>query len=156
MYSNDLVCDILDFIELNINRKISIEEISSRFIYNRYYIMKLFKKEIGITILEYINKIRIYNSMFLIKNSSFSFTKIALFNGFYSLEYFSETFHSVVGVSPRIFKFYCKHNYTNNIADSEKITNNWIELQELVNFCLKYKKKKKPNMLPVLKRSIFY
>ena len=44
MYSNDLGCHILDFLDNNLYRKVSIEELSSCFYYNRYYIMKLFKK----------------------------------------------------------------------------------------------------------------
>lgn len=49
MYSNKLVCSILYFIDENIDRKISISDISERFFYNRYYVMKLFKKEIGVS-----------------------------------------------------------------------------------------------------------
>ena len=155
MYSNELVCQILDFLDENINRKIVIDEIANKFIYNRYYIMKLFKRELGITIFEYINKMRIYNAMFLIKNSSYSLTRIAIMNGFYSLEYFSETFHNIVGVSPLIFKGYCKYNHTKHEKDLKPISNSWVLLQEFVDFVHEYKKKKKPNVLPVLKRSIF-
>lgn len=155
MYSNELICQILDFIDENINRKITIEEISNKFYYNRYYIMKLFKREIGFTILDYINKIRIYNAMFVIKSYSYSLTKVALMNGFYSLEYFSETFNNVVGVSPSIFKSYCKYNFTKKENDLIKIIDSWTNLQVLVEFIRKYKKNKKPRVLPVLKRSIF-
>jgi DNA polymerase-3 subunit delta len=55
MYSNELICNILNFIEININKKISIEEISLKFFYNRYYVMKLFKKELNISLISYIN-----------------------------------------------------------------------------------------------------
>ena len=58
MYSNELVCQILDFLDKNINRKLSIDEIANKFIYNRYYIMKLFKRELGMTIIDYINNLR--------------------------------------------------------------------------------------------------
>jgi YesN/AraC family two-component response regulator len=66
MYSNKLICEILIYIDKNIKNKITIEELENKFFYNRYYIMKLFKKEIGLTIVEYINSIRIYNSILLI------------------------------------------------------------------------------------------
>ena len=155
MYSNELVCQILDFIDENINRKVTIQEISSKFYYNRYYIMKLFKRELGVSILDYINKIRIYNSMFLIKSSSYSLTKVALMNGFCSLEYFSETFNNFIGVSPSIFKSYCKYNFTKKEDDFIKIIDSWTNLQVLVDFVKKYKKNKKPKGIPVLRRSIF-
>ena len=90
MYSNKIICDILKYIDENINSKIAIEDLERKFFYNRYYIMKLFKKEIGITIVEYINCLRIYNSFFEIKNRDNKIINIAYKNGFCSLEYFSE------------------------------------------------------------------
>lgn len=155
MYSNELVCNILDFLEINLNRKVSIEEVSYHFSYNRYYIMKTFKKEIGVSILVYMNRLRIWNSMLDIQNTSFSFTKIALRNGFYSLEYFSETFHQIMGVSPRVFQNYWKFRI---FLDEEKFSIlriKWMELQEFVNMCNTYKKNKKPMVFPVRKLSIF-
>ena len=155
MYSNELICDILEFIDTNLNRKITIEEVSKKFFYNRYYIMKLFKKELGITFINYINCMRVYNSIKSIQYSNDSFTKIALCNGFYSLEYFSEIFNKVMGVSPTLFKNYYKYKY--RLSDLELITisSNWIELQTLVETVNEYKKNKIPKISPVLKRSIF-
>ena len=48
--------------------------------------MKLFKNEIGISIANYMNQMRIYNSAINIRNSTYSFTKIAISNGFYYLD----------------------------------------------------------------------
>lgn len=155
MYSNELVCSILEFIDNNINRKITIEEIASKFYYNRYYIMKLFKRELGISILNYINFIRIRNSLKDISNNFYSITRVALNNGFYSLEYFSEAFSQVMGVSPRIYSDYCKYKFKVSEKDFEIINLNLIKLQELVNKTNMYKKNKKPIGIPVLKRSIF-
>ena len=82
--------------------------------------------------------------------------RIAIKNGFYSLEYFSEIFHKIMGVSPRIYKTYCKYFFRISNTNLEILTKNWIELQEFVDFINKYKKNKKPKSIPVLKRSIFY
>lgn len=155
MYSNELICNILEFINTNLNRKITIEEVSQKFFYNRYYIMKLFKKELGITFINYINYMRVYNSIKSIQYSNDSFTKIALCNGFYSLEYFSEIFNKVMGVSPSVFKNYYKYKYRLTDLELSTISSNWIELQTLVDNVNKYKKNKIPKSIPVLKRSIF-
>ena len=48
MISNSLVCDILEYINKNINDKITIDDLTYEFNYNRYYLMKLFKKELDI------------------------------------------------------------------------------------------------------------
>ena len=60
MFSHDLVCDILDYINKNINREITIDELSNRFYFDKTYIMKRFKREIGYTIHDYINMIITY------------------------------------------------------------------------------------------------
>ena len=78
MYSNDLICDILEFIDNNFKRDISIEEISLKFSYNRYYIMKKFKKEIGDSIISYINKLRVYNSLSELNHSNNSIVLISI------------------------------------------------------------------------------
>ena len=56
MFSNSLVIDILNYIDNNLYSKITINDLVYRFNYNKDYIMRLFKREIGITIIDYINK----------------------------------------------------------------------------------------------------
>ena len=60
MFSNKLICNILDYIDSSINDDISVSSISDVFGYEKSYVMKRFKKELGITITNYINSIRIY------------------------------------------------------------------------------------------------
>ena len=155
MYSNELVCNILDYIDINVNRKISIEDIALKFFYNRYYIMKLFKRELGISINNYINYIRIKNSVNEFYNSNYSITRIAINNGFYSLEYYSEIFSKIMGVSPRVYLNYCKSSVRVSYEELEIISSNLVLLQDVIDRANKYRKNKKPVGIPVLKRSIF-
>ena len=104
MYSNNLIVDILKYIEENIYSKITIDELSRTFFFNKDYIMRLFKKETGMTIVNYINKRRIYNSLSSLRETNDSILKIALNHGYTSLEYFSETFNNLIGVSPRAYR----------------------------------------------------
>ena len=155
MYSNELVCKILNYIDNNINKKITIEELSLRFYYNRYYIMKLFKKEIGISLFDYINNLRIYNSINSINNSNKLLIRIAIENGFYSLEYFSEMFKKIIGVSPSIYKKFYYNRYTPSKNNYKLITDNIIKLNMSINKVNQYKLKRKPQTNPVRKLSIF-
>ena len=155
MYSNNLICDILNYIDEHINDKISIDSLASTFYFNRFYIMKLFKRELNISINEYINCIRIYNSTILIRNSNYSIMMIGLLNGFYSLEYFSETFKKIIGVSPLRYKKYCINRFILDENDINTIINGSIYLESLVDLVNNYKKKKKPMVAPVRKLSIF-
>lgn len=155
MYSNELVCKILKYIDDNINKKITVDELAKRFYYNRYYIMKLFKKEIGLSIFDYINHLRIYNSILAINESNKSLLSIAMENGFYSSEYFSEMFKKIIGVSPIIYKktYYFKYNKFCNY--DELCINNVIKLNTIISKVAKYKQNMKPVKMPVRRFSIF-
>jgi len=155
MYSNEIVCKILNYIDININKKITIEEISLRFSYNRYYIMKLFKKEIGISLFDYVNKLRIYNSIKTINNSDALLIKVAMDNGFYSLEYYSEIFKKIMGVSPSIYKKFYYERYTYIYDAYDLIIENLIKLNKMIKEVNTYKTNLKPRELPVRKLSIF-
>ena len=110
MYSNELVVKILNYIDDNLYKKITMDEISSVFYFNKDYLMRIFKKELDITIMDYINKRRIYNSLELLKNTDDLVIKVALNNGYSSLEYYSETFTRVLGVSPLTYRKFTRVN----------------------------------------------
>ena len=60
---NELVLKILDYIDNNLYKKITMDELSRVFFFNKDYIMRTFKKELRMTIIDYINRKRIYNSL---------------------------------------------------------------------------------------------
>lgn len=122
MVSNELVYNIIEYLNDNINKEITINELSLLFYFDKTYIMKRFKRELGISIHEYINTIRIYNSLAYFKDDNY-ILNIALNNGFNSLEYFSETFKKIMGVSPTTYKNYLDHLDISN-EEFEKIINN--------------------------------
>lgn len=155
MYSNELICNILIYISENINSKISIDELQHIFFYNKFYIVKLFKKEIGISIIEYINSIRIYNSILEIKNTNKSLTSIGIRNGFYSLEYFSETFKSITKLNPKVFKDYFSRKKYISTKDLYLINDSIIKLYEISNIKNIYLSKQKSKNIQVKNLSIF-
>ena len=72
MNQRKLIIEILNYIDNNIYKKITISEISRIFYFNKDYIMRLFKREIGLTIFEYINSRKIYLSLSSYKNEKYS------------------------------------------------------------------------------------
>ena len=117
MYSNELVVKMLNYIDDNLYKRFTMDEISSIFYFNKDYLMRIFKKELDITIMDYINKRRIYNSLELLKNTDDLVIKIALNSGYSSLEYYSETFTKILGVSPLTYRKFTKVN--SQISDKE-------------------------------------
>ena len=150
MYSNELVCDILEYINSNINKEITIDELSTMFFFNKTYIMKRFKREIGITIHSYINNIRVYNSLLDFKNDNYILS-IALKHGFNSLEYFSETFKKIIGVSPQIYKKFIYISSNISIKNDTTIRNSIAKLQSIKDNTTRYLNNRKPKETPVKK-----
>ncbi len=138
MFSNSLIVQILSFIDQNLYKKISMDELSSYFHYDKAYIMRLFKKEIQMTITQYINRKRIFLSLSEF-NSNLSILSIALNHGFYSLEYYSEMFHMIMGVSPTTYLLFIKRS--SKIADTDvyRIQDNLTLLSNQINTIERYK-----------------
>lgn len=96
--------EICEFVLNNINTNISPEQIAGIFHYNKSYLMRKFKEYTGFTINEFINEYRVYNSTNPLIYTDHSILKIALTNGFNSLEYYSEKFKDIIGTSPLKFR----------------------------------------------------
>lgn len=154
MYSNELVCNILSYIDENFKNKITIDDLVSEFNYNRFYIMKLFKRELNISIIDYINTIKIYNSLNYINNNH-SFLSCALINGYYSLEYYSEMFKKILGVNPRTYKKIINRNKDVTIKELDTFTNNLAKIKRIIDKCNLYKTNIVPRTLPTKKLSLF-
>ena len=155
MYSNKLICQILNYIDTNWCNKLSINDLENRFYYNRYYIMKLFKREIGVTIFDYVNNFKIYKSINEIAISNNSMITIAINCGFNSLEYFSETFKNIVGVSPSNYKKILNREAIFNIDKYDEVTLNVIKINKLINKVNVYKNNIKSDKIKVKKLTIF-
>ncbi len=153
MFSNDLICNIIEYLNNNINKEITIDELSVLFYFNKTYIMKRFKKELNISIHEYINTIRIYNSLPYFKEDNYILS-IAFKNGFNSLEYYSEIFKKNIGVSPNIYKKYLSYK---NITDKEeeKILNNICRINSIKSNALNYLNHRKPKVNSYVKKLEF-
>ena len=112
MKSNELVCSILDYLEHNINDDINIFNLSKIFCYDKFYLMKKFKSELGISIIAYVNRIRIYNSLKDLDSDEL-LLKVAISNGFSSLEYYLNENNKkdlIKGVSPSVMRKYFERN----------------------------------------------
>ena len=136
---NELVLKILDYIDNNLYKKISMDELSKVFFFNKDYIMRTFKRELGMTIIDYINKKRIFNSLGALKNTDDMMLKIALKHGYVSQEYYSEIFSKYMGVSPLTYRKFTKINNTIDYDDITLIRKNLVELKYQLDKVNKYR-----------------
>ncbi len=138
---NDLVRQILNYIDNNIYAKITIEELSRIFYFNKDYIMRIFKKELNITIIDYININRIYKSLEELKTTEDTILKVALQHGFTSQEYYTEIFNKIMGTNPVTYRKFTKNNPTITEEETATIRKNLTNIKYQLDQINKYKEK---------------
>lgn len=81
-------------------QKFSLDAMSLELSYNKKYLSYIFKKNLGIGIIEYLNTIRIQNACTLMEQGFTGVTHIADCCGFSDVQYFSKVFKGKTGVAP--------------------------------------------------------
>lgn len=102
------VRDAVDYIYLHLHCRITLDELADHIGLSSGYLSKLFKKELGITVSEYITGLRISEAQKLLKYSDMPIVEIANYLAFSSQSYFVHLFHIRTGMTPRKYreKFY--------------------------------------------------
>ncbi len=100
----DLAAAAVRYINRNIGRKLMLGDICAAFNCSKSTLMKLFKKECGVTVNEYIVSRRIAIAKELLQYTELSVGTVAEKCGFSDSLYFSKCFASRVGISPTEFR----------------------------------------------------
>lgn len=91
---------IITHIHANFAQQLTLESIGNAVGISRWYLSKFFKKEMGISIIDYINQYRCSHALILLQKSEYAVSKIAEICGFASLEYFSRIYAKQYGHPP--------------------------------------------------------
>jgi len=92
---------ILLYCSEHYNEDITLEKIAENTHMSKYYISHIFSKEIGISMPEYINTLRIRDAETLLQKGEMSITDVAFTVGFNSLRSFNRHFFAQTGKTPR-------------------------------------------------------
>ncbi|MPM05678.1 helix-turn-helix domain-containing protein [Clostridium sp. C8] len=98
------VLKCLNYISQNLYTKISLSQIANHTSVNPSYISYLFKKEVGISITEYIQREKVEEAKTLIESGEKSFADIYVSLGFIDQSHFTKTFKKFVGISPKDYR----------------------------------------------------
>lgn len=110
---NDVVKRIKKCIDDNYtSTDFSIEQIGRELSYNKKYISHIFKKEMDVSIVEYINTIRIQTACTMMEQNFTCVSDIANKCGYADPQYFSRIFKQRMGISPMA---YIKALHKNNL-----------------------------------------
>lgn len=99
-YENELLNDILLYIDNNIYEKISVSTLCEHFCISTSMLHSLFRKNMNNTAKNYINELELSKSKELIRNSTHTLSEISEMLGFSSIHYFSKKFKSYFNISP--------------------------------------------------------
>ncbi len=101
---SSIVRSITTYIEENFYSGFSMDELSNALCYNRNYLSTLFSKETGISIVEYLNVLRVRQAVIAFSYYNRDVFAVCKSVGFCNTSHFSRKFKELVGVSPRSFK----------------------------------------------------
>lgn len=94
----------IEYIYTHIYDRITVEDLAEYTKLSASYLSRLFKKELGISISDYIREKKIAKAQNLLKYSDFSMTEIANYLSFSSQSHFIQTFEKLVGITPKKYR----------------------------------------------------
>ena len=90
----------IDFINKNIFREITIDEICREAHISKYHFCRRFKETMGMTVMDYVLKTRIVLAKQMLEKENLSVSEVSDRCGFSSVSYFCRVFKETVGASP--------------------------------------------------------
>lgn len=96
----------IDYIYSHINSRITIEDLAEYVSLSPSYLSRLFKKELGVSVSEYIIKKKIEKAQNLLRYSDNSIIDIANYLSFSSQSHFIQVFKNTVGLTPKKYRDY--------------------------------------------------
>jgi AraC family transcriptional regulator len=97
------IARLTEFIEDNLDRTISLEDLASVVNVSRFHFSRLFKRSMGSTAISFVEQCRIRRAQALITDTDLPLAEIALTVGFVDQSHFTRRFHRHVGCTPAVF-----------------------------------------------------
>jgi len=93
-----------DYIEIHVEEEFSVEDLARQAGYNKHYLMRKFKEETQVSIVDYIKIARVERAKQLLDYSSYTVEEIGTRLHFCSRSYFSQVFQEITGVTPAQYR----------------------------------------------------
>lgn len=103
-YYNPLVNRVIQYIRTNIEKRLSLQEISSYVNVHPNYLSSAFKKEVGKNLIEYINELKISAIKGYMDYTNLSISEISYTFNFNHITYFSRFFKKHTGLTPKEYR----------------------------------------------------
>ncbi|WP_237389547.1 GH39 family glycosyl hydrolase [Bacillus sp. USDA818B3_A] len=97
---NERLTEIIEYIHSNYHEHLTLEEVARLHFISVPYLSKIFKKQTGKTVSQYLNEIRLFFAVNELENSNKPITRVALDNGFPYLAAFNRVFYEYYHLKP--------------------------------------------------------
>lgn len=97
---DEQISSIITYINNHFAQLHNIDQIAEHFHLSKYHLCRVFKGAMGITLIDYLNQIKIKNACNFLESSSNGIMEISQLCGFNSVAYFSNVFKKITGYSP--------------------------------------------------------
>ncbi|PWJ48569.1 response regulator transcription factor [Faecalicatena contorta] len=104
MLDNKPIRDAKYYIEENYNRSLTLEIVSNFVGFNSAYFSSLFKKETGVTFLEYLTDLRMSHARELLRETNMNVSSVCEAVGYSDVKYFTKNFKKVTGLKPNEYR----------------------------------------------------
>lgn len=98
------VTNVVTYINANYRAIRSMDEIADACFISKSYLCHVFKKEYGMTVMEYLKRVRIKYACEFLATSDKTFSLIATKMGFADISHFTKNFKSIKGCTPREYR----------------------------------------------------
>ena len=102
--NHQIINKIKEYIRSHFDQGLTLEEIAESVYLSPYYISRIFKEEQGITVMDYLTKVRIEEAKKLLRNPRYNIDEISGKLGYSDPSYFSKVFRRYEGLSPSQFR----------------------------------------------------
>ena len=97
---SETIASVLTYIQNHYAEEISVKTIAEAVFLNSDYLSRQFKKEVGVNLSEYIQKLRLEQARLLLLNTNMKISDIAIEVGFNNFSHFSTVFSKAYGCKP--------------------------------------------------------
>ncbi|MDE6947756.1 MAG: AraC family transcriptional regulator [Anaeroplasmataceae bacterium] len=96
--------DIKVYLDTHFSEKIYLDYLANMFYINKFYLTRIFKKQFGVSINDYLSQVRISHAKQLLRFTNKTVENIGIECGIDDVHYFSRTFKKIEGISPSEYR----------------------------------------------------
>lgn len=102
--SDERIIRVLDFINDNISRAISVDDLADRACLTKSYLIRMFRENLGMTPLQYVIRKKIQHAQSLLLGSEISIRQVSRAIGISDVSYFIRIFKKNIGFTPQEYR----------------------------------------------------